>query len=161
MFTTENPVEKTEAEIEGDRIDNELAALERELEGYTRYGRDDRAGQVEDAIAAAKKRKKAALKDAPTADTPVETGTPTEPGQQTATPPAPAETGTGTNPVQETARVRPPAANPPAPEAKPVDLSKLNLAALKDYATENGVDIGDATTKATIRAAIEKAAASK
>ena len=38
-----------------------------------------------------------------------------------------------------------------------VDLDALNLDELRTYAAENGIDIGDATRKADIRAAIDAA----
>lgn len=56
------------------------------------------------------------------------------------------------------------AAEPDAPADEPqgepaggesVDLDALNLDELRTYAAENGIDIGDATRKADIRAAID------
>lgn len=86
--------EKTETDVAVDQVDNEIEALRRELEGYERYGRKDRAAGVEDAIKAAEKRKKALRKGADDAPAPAaETATPPAPGTpngpETATPPPP------------------------------------------------------------------------
>ena len=45
----------------------------------------------------------------------------------------------------------------PQGEEESVDLDALNLDELRTYAAENGIDIGDATRKADIRAAIQAA----
>ena len=50
--------------------------------------------------------------------------------------------------------VAPPETGEPAPGGA-VDLDALNLDELRAYAAENGIDIGDATRKADIRAAID------
>lgn len=65
------------------RAENELAALQREREGYARYGREDRAAEVEAAIKAAKKRAAAA----PALTGEVETAVVENPGTETAAAP--------------------------------------------------------------------------
>ena len=48
-----------------------------------------------------------------------------------------------------------PAGEPQGDGEESVDLDALNLDELRTYAAENGIDIGDATRKADIRAAID------
>ncbi|MEU2450060.1 hypothetical protein ABZ605_08375 [Streptomyces sp. NPDC012765] len=55
--------------------------------------------------------------------------------------------------ADEPRRKAPAAAGTPA--EKPVE--KMNLAALQDYATANGIDLGDAKTKAEVLAAVTAA----
>ncbi len=144
----QHPDEKTETDIERDRITDEIAALERELEGYSRYGRDDRAAAVEDAITAAKARRKAlgkgSKKDA------AETAVVKDPKVETSVPANQTETAVTTAPGTETAVV------PPA--APVVDLDALKVADLKAHAEKNQIDLGGASKKADIIAAIKKAA---